>query len=958
MPLYIRHVFWLTYTNPEVEARYRNAVYTENNLYYERIVLFMLFVLIPLVRVLALIIDGSDETFSISLRILFVERLWISLTFLCAVVCLLLHLLPLTSRRRIRPDVLALAVIVCGAIYSTCETFHVSPSRLTSVNLAYYSAGLFTTGLIGRVPFRWYFPSVALSCTATYIIIVVIASSDDSNDNDWDWLEVLWLLSATVPIATMHAFEVQRRLSFERTDRSTRALRHLQANIDKLQSVLVDFFPPTPASHLLAPIASTPVSLEGGNSAALPPPPPPCRRYPGTVLIVSHAVGFSSWVKRSDFRTVVAMLNDMMVKLDAAAAPHHVERVATVGDVYIGAIFGTDAVASTPQNCAFGIQFAARALNDGGAALPQSNALRLRCGVHLGNVDAVYCDVGRVPRLVIVGSSIDEARVIEATGMPGQVHVSAPAANSASEVGDPIDGEWILDEAEQRASLLCMGWSPKEGTSVLTTTSEGNASSTTSAGEAMLAHSKADISEMIIRRVIHDEVGYAAVHSTENVEDMYRLHPLLLNFVSPQAEVEYLDAVQRHAVHRYILYWFTLSQVFQILFCIAFLCLENTLTVARVLVLCLLASVFVQLNYHRSEFGAGYSFRVVCACYLVPCLLSTFVDTHCDEQHPDYDDGLHLAFLRSISTDLLLSLWYGIMFCLDKSFRVRLTTMIVLFSVHIVSLTFRYIFIDGEMWRSLTINVLFPITVVISYFLEREIRLGFTSQRKGVLALHSTSSYAQITKRALNVMLPPFVLQQAVAGRRAKIDTIAKYSYTGSAAVLQLSLFLDNMCNDDDGWGDGIEFFKDVIGAVDLICGALGATLVRVTNTTLVCVAGISDNSTQTLDAVHSTHIIYGVMHELRKPGGVLNSAGALGRYRGGIHHGACYGAVVRSKGVAFDLFGECVTVTHCLERAAEPGEVLISVTCASMINGLDGASGELRAVDLEGLGTVNAVVL
>lgn len=144
--------------------------------------------------------------------------------------------------------------------------------------------------------------------------------------------------------------------------------------------------------------------------------------YPATTVVFCDIAQFTPWAAQTDAARVVDLLDDLFLRLDALAAEHGVEKIKTVGDAYM-------AVAGAPipqaDHAARGVAFGRGAVAAAeGWRVANGVALELRVGVASG--PAVGGVIGRQRMLFdIWGSTVNTAQRMEASGVPGRVHLAA-----------------------------------------------------------------------------------------------------------------------------------------------------------------------------------------------------------------------------------------------------------------------------------------------------------------------------------------------------------------------------------------------------------------------------------------------------------------------------------------------------------------------------------------------------
>jgi adenylate cyclase len=144
--------------------------------------------------------------------------------------------------------------------------------------------------------------------------------------------------------------------------------------------------------------------------------------YPSTTIVFADLAGFTPWAQRTAPARVVALLDDLFSRFDAAAIEHGVEKIKTVGDAYMAA-------AGAPKARA---DHAAAALAFGRAMLAeaedwrQANEIDLQVRVGMASGSVVGGVIGR-RRIVfdVWGEVVNTAARMESSGIPGRIQLAA-----------------------------------------------------------------------------------------------------------------------------------------------------------------------------------------------------------------------------------------------------------------------------------------------------------------------------------------------------------------------------------------------------------------------------------------------------------------------------------------------------------------------------------------------------
>eukprot|EP00760_Papus_ankaliazontas_P036884 PhM_4_TR8401/c0_g3_i1/m.59150 len=151
------------------------------------------------------------------------------------------------------------------------------------------------------------------------------------------WEDLFWWPMLMTPLALLYYMERDVRLGFEIMDHSGRELEAIEARLDLLKGMAVSYFPTTITRELVDAQKSKLVSSMTPLSASLH---TQNFLFPESVIIITDVAGFTGWAARTDNHVVVEFLSDMFLAMDSLARHNHVEKVTTVGDSFVGAIFG------------------------------------------------------------------------------------------------------------------------------------------------------------------------------------------------------------------------------------------------------------------------------------------------------------------------------------------------------------------------------------------------------------------------------------------------------------------------------------------------------------------------------------------------------------------------------------------------------------------------------------------
>eukprot|EP00760_Papus_ankaliazontas_P033350 PhM_4_TR629/c1_g1_i1/m.30090 len=323
-------------------------------------------------------------------------------------------------------------------------------SRNTAAGIALTNVTAFVQGIMVALLSQARF----LPLTLVYFAVTLLSSIHHYLVFDQPPIAIMWY-AVYVFCPLLHYFlELQVRTSFTEIDRAEQQLYNLDVRIRAMHRIVVSYLPRTASKDFLN-ISTASIGCSSFSSVQQH------KLYKNTVLVVTDIVGFTAWSTRNPASVVVDVLARCFRALDEVAAAYSVEKITTVGDSYVGAIFpwlreevdGEDVelVEHTALRCVRAIRFAVLA-----ASLPSriivKEKLMNRVGVHMGDVVGGFVGISP-PRFDLFGFTTDLTKHMESTSCPGKVHVSNDAMEMAMKIGMPIDAS-DTDEG----GVILSGW--------------------------------------------------------------------------------------------------------------------------------------------------------------------------------------------------------------------------------------------------------------------------------------------------------------------------------------------------------------------------------------------------------------------------------------------------------------------------------------------------------------------
>ena len=163
--------------------------------------------------------------------------------------------------------------------------------------------------------------------------------------------------------------------------------------------------------------------------------------YPETTVVFADLAGFTPWVSETDASRVVGFLDALFTRFDELAAQAGVEKIKTVGDEYM-------AVAGAPEpradHASAALRFALGMLSAVEDARRSVEVpLELRVGMASGPVVGGVIGQRRI-LFDLWGQTVNIASRMEASGVPGRVHV-APSTRALLGTAYPFEEREPVD---------------------------------------------------------------------------------------------------------------------------------------------------------------------------------------------------------------------------------------------------------------------------------------------------------------------------------------------------------------------------------------------------------------------------------------------------------------------------------------------------------------------------------
>eukprot|EP00760_Papus_ankaliazontas_P039246 PhM_4_TR9517/c2_g3_i18/m.98322 len=841
-----------------------------------------------------------------------------------------------------------------------------------------------------------------------------------------------WVLLGVFPVVVAYILDLEARAQFVHVDRSERRLARIAQHTQLMEQTLLAAFPGTAMRQL---------ATRRSKTATL--------RYSHTALVVTDASGFTAWTTRTSPLDVIHTLSRMFRELDAAAVSWGVEKVCTVGDSYVGAVFGPcqqqhgddkdgGSTLSADQNSSdredgdssvaarralTGLQFAFDVVR-----LPQRIGLplRSRVGVHVGTVYAGF--VGFSPPVFdVFGAAVTEAKALEGSGAPSRVHVSRVALSlcESNGLGSGVDAV-----ATARGTLL-RGWEAAEPDGVddrrTSQTSVGSASATSlmslvrqarhssnvqnghrrsdslqdssiaTRGTASYRAKSSDASSDVcgapdiaaaLRHRRDEEITKSwslPFGSSSDEDELQCARSWFRTFVDADMERRYLQHIQREAPYEYamclICFFLGLTSA---IYYMTYSC-SDTATDRWIVCVFLFTMMGYYLTLHTPRLSGVARLVIGTLCFDV-CSVYAFYSQDCVLSY-ERAVAMRNVYLIPAMARYLIPL---VAFSLPLWMR-SLSLFFILASAHIFEPMIREA-IQEKVGVTISIAAILPVsTMVISAFaIDEVLRRGFIARVRVADALKTSGTYAKNTRATLEMMLPAHaadvVLQRAAERVLADARSDGSSSHQGSDAddEHQQSLVWEHTSlivafisfdiigtNHFSRLDRHPEWATSILNDMERIALSHGVVKVKTTGTTMLLVSGVDPTAMDVSEAarrmcaavltiVRGTSYTHHFLHDDDVDGQNSDDGGAGHRVdvRGGVHAGACFGAVLGTRGLTFDVFGDTVNTASRVMSTSPAGRVRVSPVAVDCLGGCCGAplGSQLResgCVEMKGKGTM-----
>eukprot|EP00760_Papus_ankaliazontas_P037513 PhM_4_TR8475/c1_g1_i2/m.104028 len=769
---YDRNIYTLLYINPETEQRFFDYLFVGSPFLGGKLAFFsmtftLLILYIPYHYVHA---DHTSEW-------LHGEDIFPLFMALYGLVGLILSFVP--SFDRYRESFCFVGILLHIPCFDWYEWRHKVPERSM---FGYVMAYNFCAALVSGVRYARLALVIPVGHIASFMAVTFVREEPLRYwTEEYTWMEALWWPVVVLPVALQYYLERYTRQAFEIIDRSERELSGMQQRLDSLKTTVVSFFPRTVTSEIVKladeHVLGSPSSARRKNSSneitfSHHPTGAVKFDFPESVIIVTDIAGFTGWTARTDNNFVVELLADMFSTMDTLAQRNHVEKVTTVGDSFVGMVFGgksspIPAPLRCMHACLFGLDIHTM------LGFSASLGLRHRVGIHFGDVVGGFVGLSP-PRFDVFGEAVDHAKSLESLCVVGKVHASKDVIEeivSEPACGVPLDG---IDTPEGVVFTTWAGGFLGRQATTGTVAVDGDDDN-----EALLS---SDEREKVLRSILAlgetaeeinkvDDAATAgkgaetsSVTAPHDTQELYRMHIAFLHFFNEEIERVYKASVRLRDGESQLLMIMALLGALTLVIHFMSACMDTTgdhiyfvVTVAGLV----LFFSFQAFSDHSSDDHPKQLGLISFLAFLAPVISSTFLSTPCE----NYGSSEHVRATR-LSNVIMAHSTVGMFVCQfvnDLPISHKITAMISVQVFIVLQVPLREWVIGDDVYKYDIMVASGPAAFsAISYLSEWSLRKAFVAQQIIWEALQSTGRHAKETRRVLDVMLPAFVSEKLI----------------------------------------------------------------------------------------------------------------------------------------------------------------------------------------------------
>ena len=904
---YEKHPLLLNFLDPEVEQRYFNFQYVDN-MFIPGKMFATMWTGIP-VMFFIFFTDPFHDNASYTVES-FSSIWWIG-SYIGPALCALLFIGLFVDRLRPYREIIHLLQIFIGWPAIALGLLVLKRPAIF-INTCLFMAYIFCM-IIAQGRFRYILPLTTIwpqACLFTVTFAV---------PGYWDthtYIEMLYWAVFLMPLLLLFFLERQTRKSFVSMEQSTKTVTSIVQRTIVTQRMIANFFPPTPTRDLLQ--ADSPTNMA----------------YKDTVLIVTDIAGFTAYTSKSSPADVIDMLTTMFQSFDKTAEAFGVEKIATVGDMYCGAIFATSAGGgSAKARCKNGVVFACSSVGFAGYEL------ELRVGVHIGDVVGAFVGCAP-PKFDLFGPGIEHAKAMEETGQPGVVHVSNAVVMAVDMATPP-------DIPKTPLGVLCRTWLDlcgfTSGLSLLEdiTDVEEEEDILDPLNAEHIVEALCDIAR-IDPPVEQDGGSESEGHETDAVSeqtskdevdsDPLRFSKVYLTFDRPSVEKSYQVHMESNGINNFCARLFVALAFALLIIHINLQCGtsqdQGITSAALAIIVCL--STYIQYVGTKHRFHAPITFISYNVLQVV-----TFLGLRSD------CSGLEMRakYISDIAASYFCVALFAPQYCLNIKLVHRMLMTLATSVIMAVCMIIRGYAIGDDV-AALDPTPLFGgVFVIMSFFPEYSLRSAFrTEMQLTRLRKVAKSRGAAMSTSALSIMLPTFVTEKLVAlAKDAQVEAEDAFSDTATASVSQydagdidfngltatweynhtIIMFAEFKSSDASFTPDTINM---TVQAIEQIMKGFNVMKVKTIGSSIMLVSGIDDMRTRQDQLAGMVDAAIVVRTCVFQKMNIPNLS-----YRVGIHCGPCFGAVIGGNGAIFDLFGDTVNTASRMMTTSQDGSIQLS---------------------------------
>jgi class 3 adenylate cyclase len=800
-------------------------------------------------------------------------------------------------------------LIILGTHWPAFATMVMFGKAPHSHTYAYFTGCFFFCAFVTQCRFARVAPFLTVTPIATLLLTTFVLSDYYGTHSH---LGMLWWFLVVFPNCLLMLFERKSRQAFVDMEVAHAAADASERKTQLTRNTITSFFSATATRDLL---------LRHG---------PRNKLYPNTVLVMSDIAMFAAFLSRTPTAEVVQILSEFFLAIDDVARNHCVEKIATVGDAYFGAVFASDAetalvgdAAPTPSfltRCSHGVSFACRIVRF-------ARGLRVRTGVHVGDVTGGFVGC-KPPKFDLFGAAVDHVKVMEESSHNGAAHVSRRIVDACAGSSGPLGLH-----ATTEHGVVCHAWAHDPSLSEELGTYANQRAPAPNTIVAVLcelgedpefmAHAATDEVDPRTGQATPQPHTSEGSHLVDDVTADLELHPLLLSFKRSSVEARYCWTIRRSDINSVACKFWIVMELTLVLAHVSMGCLQSRQD--RYAVAAIIGIISVMVGY-VSWIGTEHRFNtpVVAVGFFSIFVVAVLVI------RSDCTDGLPR---QEFYTDNIVMLYFMMammvpQFCLDVKLVIRVA---ILVSFGIVGAALQVVRREllhptAAAWDTGAIPIMCVAFGAMSYFADYSLRRSFAAVvHLKRLQVAARGRYTAMSGKAMGIMLPQFVIDRisraATASAAAPHERVLPDRSAPTAVAPVTSPF--EFTNAHPVWDfasvgvlmihftvahslpDSFTTIRRVINHVEAVIANHGVFKLKTVGTTIMCLLGIDDSLMPEMCALNLVIAARAVRAQVLKP--LTDSLHDDATFRISIHGGPCFGAVMGDDSFTFDVFGETI---------------------------------------------------